>query len=94
MCNALDQMMLSVIESTKLYILAQSGRILLPIDAPICPKCGSKDTHVVDDWFNLYFECMNCDYWNPPEGVKVEPHEVKQKAKQIVSEINEHIINQ
>ena len=31
MCNALDQIMLSIIESTKLYILAQSGRILLPI---------------------------------------------------------------
>ncbi len=31
MCNALDQMMLSVIQSTKLYILAQSGRTLLPI---------------------------------------------------------------
>jgi len=31
MCNAFDQIMLSIIESTKLYILAQSGKILLPI---------------------------------------------------------------
>lgn len=30
MCNALDQIMLGIIESTKFFILAQSGRIILP----------------------------------------------------------------
>ena len=62
MCNALDQIMLSIIESTKLYILAQSGKILLPIFT----SGFACDYRIVGD--NLVVHSATPEIGLPPKG--------------------------